>query len=328
MSFQPEMLCLRLARMPTPAFDVTPPPPAAAAPPPPPSGHAAAAALRQEWRRAPAARRAARDRPAASPAEHRHRADAQQAAQPAQHPAATARPRAAARERHLLAGEHLHQRGRDPRRDDLLDGRQERGLERVADGLPHRLRLGEERVEHAARLLLERVEDLPVVLAHQLRRPVGGVLARRADRGVVGLVALVADLLALPLQFRDARLDLVGLVPQPLEVSTPPPAASGACPCRKAPASPRGPFADSRSRWPLSAARPRSSAGALRRPRRPTCRRRASRSKPARCSSKAYTARRWSRFLSAISTSFLRRSWYRLASYSISFWCFSSSSLR
>ena len=72
--------------------------------------------------------------------------------------------------------------------------------------------LVQERVEHAARLLLERVEDLPVVLAHQLRRPVGGVLARRLDRGVVGLVALVADLLALPGQLRDPRLDLVGLV--------------------------------------------------------------------------------------------------------------------
>ena len=58
-------------------------------------------------------------------AEHRHRADAQQAAQPAQHPAATARPRAAARERDLLAGEHLHQHGRDARRDHVLDGGQD-----------------------------------------------------------------------------------------------------------------------------------------------------------------------------------------------------------
>ena len=159
--------------------------------------------------------RAARDRPAST--EHRHRADAQQAAQSAQHPAATARPRAAARERYFLAGEHLHQHGRDARRDNLLNGRQDGGLKRVADGLPHRLRLGQERVEDTARLLLEGLEDLPVVVAHQLRGPVGRVLARRLDRGVVRFVALGTDVLALPGQFRDPRLDLVGLVTQPLE---------------------------------------------------------------------------------------------------------------
>src|SRR5690606_37572011 len=73
-------------------------------------GEAAAtgAASRDERRRAPAAGRTAWNR-TARPAEHRHRADAQQATQPAENAAASAGTSAAAREGHLLAGEQVHQ---------------------------------------------------------------------------------------------------------------------------------------------------------------------------------------------------------------------------
>ena len=106
----------------------------------------------------------------------------------------------------LPAREEFGEHGRDARRHHIAQDVQHRLLERVADGRPNGLRLGEERIEDAAGLLLQRLEDGGVLALNQmpgLRRA-----ARLLNIDLAGRAFLERVLLVLA-QLPDAAADLV-----------------------------------------------------------------------------------------------------------------------
>ena len=212
MSFQPEMLCLRLARMPTPAFDVTPPPPPAAAPPPP---------IGTPPPPPPCGRNGGVPQPPAAPPGigpppvPPNTGTAPMPSKPPSPPSIPPLPPGPAPPPANVTfwpvNMYISVAATRDVTTSLMAVRSA-----VLRELPMAFHTDCDLVRSASNTppacCLSESKICRLCVAHQLRRAVGGVLARRPDRGVVGLVALVADLLALAGQLRDPRLDLVGLV--------------------------------------------------------------------------------------------------------------------
>jgi len=136
--------------------------------------------------------------------EHRDRTDPKDAAQPAATTLAATDP--ALLHLRIRAGdEHVHQQRCHARGHDILDGGEQRGLEGVPDGRPHRRRLGHEGVKDTASLLLERLEDALVLVRDEFTRGRRTLDLRHVDLCGGGLLERVLLVLA---QFLDLTGDL------------------------------------------------------------------------------------------------------------------------
>src|ERR1035441_5292240 len=154
-------------------------------------------------------RRQDRRRSARRPArEHGDRTDPEDAAQPAEQPAATTLAAADTALLHLrfrAGDEQVHQHRRHARGHDVLDGGEQRGLQRVPDGRPHRLRFGHKGIEDAASLLLERLEDALVLVRDEFARGRRALDLRHVDLCGGGLLERALLVLA---QFLNLTGDL------------------------------------------------------------------------------------------------------------------------